>query len=510
MELWWSYVPLGLRQADRHLLLVNTRQADMHNANSSTTIRRSSRVPTAVPILVTSLDGTQFSEVCETLVVNAHGCAILTRVKLDSGIPLHLHSKEGHETTAHVVSCQPIGSDNRSWRLGARLDRPENFWGLRDCPKDWAIPATLVQPRVPQTLSPTTPFGSHPVPAQGTQPSQAVLDRVARQLEAQVTRMIAESVGPLQAEVAALKEKLARKEANHSRFEVSLSSIPPELEQQLELRLRKDFGPRVLDEARQQSQNLLAAAKAAIDHRTTEVYESFLHQVTEELKAVEKRAQDLSAHISQNAREHLHRGLDEFYQKLVDGGNSLKRLSEELLEFLQHSLNEEHNARRGDLEHLRASVESESTRLHEQIEYLDGRIVKLDASAQALESGLDQRLSQISSNTMRETRKQLETLANEILEELTKRGVDTLGNQLEEATGNMKIVQKGIVASASESLKVEAANALQSFEHSMEQLAKLSVERWRLKLAGGLNAVAKSLGEQIQLEAESGDDGSRQ
>ena len=474
----------------------------MHNGNSPTTLRRSSRVPTALPILVTSLEGTQFSEVCETLVVNAHGCAILTRVKLDTGVPLHLHSKDGREATAQVVSCQPTGPDNRNWRLGAKLDRPQNFWGLRDCPKDWALPA-VVQSKIPQTI-PSTPTMGPQLVTQPGPPSQAVLDRVAKQLEAQVTRMIADSVQPLQLEVSALKEKLALKDANPSRFEVSLSSIPPELEQQLELRLRKDIGPKVQDEARQQAALLLASAKAAIDLKTTEGYEVFRHRVAEELKVVEHRAQELSAHVSENAREHLHRGLADFHQQLLDGGNSLKRLSEELLEFLQHSLNDEHNARRGDLEQLRASVESESSRLREQVEYLDGRIVKLDASAQALESGLDQRLSQMASNAVRDTRSQLESVANEILEELTTRGVSALGTQLEEATGNMKIVQKGIVASAADSLKAEATNALQAFQHSMDELANHSIERWRLKLAGGLNAVLKSLGEQFQSQDQSG------
>ena len=106
----------------------------MHSADVPTLHRRSSRVPTAVQVLVTSLEGKHFSDVCETLVVNAHGCAILTGVKLENGIPLHFHSKEGRETTARVVSCQPIDSDHRNWRLAAKLDRPENFWGLRDCP----------------------------------------------------------------------------------------------------------------------------------------------------------------------------------------------------------------------------------------------------------------------------------------------------------------------------------------------------------------------------------------
>src|SRR5690349_9036240 len=101
----------------------------MHSENSFTALRRSSRVPAELPIRVTSLDGTHFSEVCKTLVVNAHGCALQTRVRFDEGIPLRFHNNNGHETTARVVSCDPIGPDNLAWRLAAKLDRPENFWG---------------------------------------------------------------------------------------------------------------------------------------------------------------------------------------------------------------------------------------------------------------------------------------------------------------------------------------------------------------------------------------------
>jgi hypothetical protein len=330
---------------------------------------------------------------------------------------------------------------------------------------------------------------------QGNQPSEAVRDRFARQLEEQVRRMIAESVRPLQAEVVALRERVAQREANPSRFEVSLSSIPPELEQQIESRLRKDLGPKVLDEARQQSVHLLESAKATIDQRVTESHDNFLRRVGEELGVVEKRAYDISAHISEKTQEHLRRGLEDFHQKLLEGGNSLKGLSEELLEFLQHNLNAEHEARRGALEQLRSAVASESSRLQEQVEYLDARIAKLDESTRCLESGLDHRLSRISSETVKETRSQFENLANEILEELTARSIKALSDQLDEATENMKVVQNGIVASASESLKGHAANALQAFENSMEHLARLSIERWRLKMEVGLNALAKSLNE---------------
>lgn len=476
----------------------------MQNARERTTLRRSSRIPAAVTILVTSLDGARFSEVCETLVVNAHGCAMLSPAKLDTGVPLHLHSKEGREAAAHVVYCQPVGSDLRHWRLGASLDQPENFWGLRDYPGDWPVAAVSVPPRVIQTLVPTV---LPPSPKEAvSHSSEAAIGRLARQLEAPLTRMIAEAIRPLQGEVATLSQKLAHREANPSRFEVSLSSIPPELEQQLELRLRRDLGPRVLEEARQQSALLMAEGKAALERRAAETHEHYLQRVADELAAVEQRATDLSAHIFHETREYLHRGLDDFHDQLLNGGNSLKRLGEELLDFLQQSLNQEFHTRRADLEQLRASVSSESSRLQEQIEDLDRRIAKLDEATRGLESGLDQRLSQMSSNTVQEARGQLEAASSAILDELTTCFAKTLADQQHAVSENMRIAQEGIISSASDSLKAEAATALQAFERSMEELGKRSAERWRLRLASSLNAMAKELGERLQMQADSGDD----
>jgi hypothetical protein len=448
---------------------------------------------------VTSLDGTHFSAVCETSVVNAHGCAMQTPVKLDPGVPLHFHSRDGRETTGQVVSCEPIGADHRSWSLGAKLDRPENFWGVKACPKDWIVwtlpPAAAPKPtqifKYANSQAPTQmprALDASPEPAP---------DRAA-QAEALVRKMIAESVRPLQADVTAIKEKLAQREANPSRFEVSLSSIPPDLEQQLELRLRQNLGPRIVDEARQQSAHMLASAKATVEQQTTEACELFTRRAAADLTAIEKRAQEISQHISENAREYFHRGLQEFHQQLLQGGNSLKHLSEELLEFLRQSLDAEFEARRADIETVRAALAAESLRLRDEVEYLDTRIAKLDESVRCLESGLDQRLSRMSSDTVRETRQQFETAAHEIFEELTTRSVNVLGEQLQEATDNMAAIQNGIVASVSESLKVQAANASQTFERSLEELTKLSVERCRLRLEEGLKAVSHSLSEQFR------------
>src|SRR5260370_25386757 len=106
---------------------------------------------------------------------------------------------------------------------------------------------------------------------------------------------------------------------------------------------------------------------------------------------------------------------------------------------------------------------------------------------------MEHRLSRLSSEVVKDTRSQFENVAKEILEEWTARSIKALSDQLDEATEKMKIVQNGIVASASESLKGQAANASQAFEHSMEHLARLSIEHCRLKIEVGLNALAKSL-----------------
>jgi hypothetical protein len=56
-------------------------------------------------------------------------------------------------------------------------------------------------------------------------------------------------------------------------------------------------------------------------------------------------------------------------------------------------------------------------------------------------------------------------------------------------------IRDQMLASFSGSLSTDAASSLQTFERTMDESAKQSVERWRLKLAGNLNGLAKNLGE---------------
>jgi hypothetical protein len=428
-------------------------------------------------------------------------------MKLENGVAVHFHHQDGRETTAQVVSCQPIGTDRHSWMLGASFDRPDNFWGLKTVPKDWARLSAPVDDKLVSTL-PADKRQAMP-PDQAAAALKITLDKIRKQLsDEHLKAVLAELVGPIEAQVTEIKEKLAQG-AKRNRFEVSLSQIPPELEQQLELRLKKELGPQVLKEAREQSEQVLEAAKTAIDRKTGETYDQFRQQVTRDFQAVEQRTQGLSTNVAQNLREHLNRGLGELHQDVVEAGNGLKRLSEDLLGVMEHRLGEEHEGRRRQLEQIRGTVTAESLRLQEQISVLDSRMAKLGESARLLESGLDQRLSKMASDTVRTARGQMEGALSVALNELATRSAQELGNQLDEASANLKTIQKGMEASVSESLTIQISETLKSFECQMDELAQKCVERWRVAFAGGLNSLARILGEQFVLQAAPDGDAGR-
>jgi gas vesicle protein len=484
-------------------------------------------VPVNVPILVTSLEPeSKFSEVCETLVVNAHGCSMRSPVRLDEGVLLHFHSKDGRETTAKVVYCEPLDADHHGWRLGARLDRPQNFWGLKTAPQDWLrLPAPaeptgdVLSPKLKnvQSMQPV----SEKIPAS----LKSMLDTLQRQVaEERLRGLVSDAMRPLLSELAELRETVARSQQpkERSKFEVSLSHIPPELQDQIETRLRKELNPRVMEEARSQSAQVLEAARNAIEKTTSASHTEFRERVSQDLRSVqkkvegvsaeaekrvqgisiemEKRVQAVSTETVSSLRDHLKREMGEFHQHMVDAGSRLRKLSDELLQVQQQTLAGDHNAHRQELEELQATVKSEAQRVQAEVADMDGRIAKLDDSARALESGLDIRLSKLATNTVSSARSQLESTVDVILKELGTRSAQELTEQVDEAAVRLGIIQKGIENAVSESMRLQAAGTLESFEKSLEDLSKKSVERCRGTLANGLSSLARSLGEQFRLE----------
>jgi hypothetical protein len=438
-------------------------------------LRRSSRLPIALPILVTSLEpDSGFSEVCETLVVSAHGCAMRSSMKLDAGVPVQFQSKDGRWTMAHIVDCQPMDSDQQGWKLGARLDQPDNFWGLETWPDDWS------------QLSEVSARAEQP-------PRGKRLPEYAR-----FRAVIAEFIEPLQVEIKELREKLAQGSPRRSQFDISLSHIPPEVVEKLLVRLREDLGVQVLRQTRQQSEQVLEAAKEAIGKKITEAHNEFRERVGQDLQAVEQRAQGFSEEITDAVQNHLVSGAERFQKQVLEAGIRLERRSEEFLRALQQRLSEEHDMYRQEMQKVQAAVGSESSRLQAQNADLATRMAKLDESARQLESDLDNRLVQMGSDIISGARTQLERALDVVLKELGTRNSQELGQQLDDACEHLKSVQKGIEGSISQLLKAQVTGTLLSFGQTMEELAQDSVGRWRQALAKDLSSLANTLGRQFR------------
>ena len=472
----------------------------MHTSTVPETYRRSSRVPFTLPMLVTSLQpGLHFSEVCETLVVNAHGCAVRSPMQLQPGVPVHLHSKEGREATAHVVACEPLGPDHNAWRVGAQLDEPENFWGLAPCPADWLS--------VPQTNG--EKHGRKLKESKGAHKTDTALKVVPAKVLEQISddhvrSLIVETIEPMQAAMSELQEKLAAGPPKRSSFEVSLSYIPPELEEKLWTRLRQELGTQVLQYASEQSEKVLIDAKAAIEHKLTAAQGEFIQQAKQELENVEVRGQRLSDEIDDGVRQQLRAGLERVQQHIFEAGARLEKRSDEFYENLQQRLSRDHEAQLRDIQQVQSAVTAQSAEQQALVTELGQRVTELGEAARRLEVELDDRLTRISGEIIAGARVQIENDAAVILKELESRNATELGNQLDAACGRLKLIQKGIEVAASELLRAKVAENLHAFQESMQELAGETVGRWRTALARDLSSVARTLGNEVRLEVFSG------
>ena len=269
------------------------------------------------------------------------------------------------------------------------------------------------------------------------------------------------------------------------------------------MRLREDLGAQVLRQARQQSEQVLETAKEAIGKKITEAHNQFREQVGQDLQTVEQRAQGLSEEITDAVQKHLASEAERFQKQVLEAGIRLERRSEEFLRGLQQRLSQEHDTYRLEMQKIQAAVASESSRLQAQYAELAARMAKLDESARQLESDLDRRLVQMSSDIISGARMQLEKALDAVLKELGTRNSQELSKHLEDACEHLKSVQQGIEGSISQLLKTQVAGTLLSFGQTMEELAQDSVGRWRHALAKDLSSVANSLGGQFRLKGAS-------
>ena|SRR5580658_9585741 len=105
--------------------------------------RRSTRIRVEIPVSVTSLDRMRpFAEKCAVVIVSAQGCGFRSSQALQIETPILLNDLPGgRSVTARVANCLPLGSDGKSFLIGAALYTHGNVWGIADPPQDWNVAA---------------------------------------------------------------------------------------------------------------------------------------------------------------------------------------------------------------------------------------------------------------------------------------------------------------------------------------------------------------------------------
>ena len=316
---------------------------------SQTMTRRSTRVRARISILITSLDpAIPFSLLCETLMVNAHGCAAKVPQPLEIGMPVRLRvspppankagqqvPRDSREATARIVLCQPIGGNQPSWVAGIEMDNPGNIWGLTPAPEDWKrfeAAATAVKAGAPagrpaiELKMPVWPLASPA--AKSALPARASDDELKKQLAAQ------------QETIAGLENRLAK----------SLASVPGVVREQLAAaqqetvaQVRKQLGA-MLAESVQEQLPAQTEAMARLQERlaTLESLPSAVREQLAETRAalasvtgtVRKQFADAQQQTLALAREELFAMLAESVQEqFTTQANAIARLQQRLAAF---------------------------------------------------------------------------------------------------------------------------------------------------------------------------------
>jgi hypothetical protein len=103
--------------------------------------RRSTRLSVAVPILVSGADaaGNPFKEHTFTLNVNKHGAEIATSHPLAADAEITIENISlGRRGLARVIQRREKRTPNSPYEVSIELLDPENIWGVRFPPSDWA------------------------------------------------------------------------------------------------------------------------------------------------------------------------------------------------------------------------------------------------------------------------------------------------------------------------------------------------------------------------------------
>ena len=460
-------------------------QQEMTDAASTphTMTRRSSRVRARFPILIASLSpATPFSLLCETLIVNAHGCATKVPQPLEIGTPVRLRivpaparrgdslpRENSREVTGRIVLCQPIAGTQTSWVAGIELDTPGNFWGLSPAPEDWKRweePARGIKPDAPagrpavELKMPLWPLAAPA--AKAAPPSQADNDELKKQLAAQ------------QEMIVVLENRVAK----------SLASLPGLVRQQL-----AEAHQETLAQTRQQLSTMLAESVQEHLPAQTEA----MVRLQERLVALESVPETIRQQIADaqqqtlaHVRQQLGKAVAESAQQQPSAqAEAVARLQERLaaLESVPETIRQQiADAQQQTLTHVRQQLGKAVSQPSAQAD----AVVRLQERLAALESvpeTIRQQIADAQQQTLTHVRQQLGKAVAESAQQQSSAQAEAVAG-LQERLAALESVPETIRQQVAETQQ-------QTLTHVRQQLGKVVAESAQQQSSAQADAVAK-------------------
>ncbi len=306
-------------------------------------MRRSKRIKFEAPMLVTSLDPKfVFSERCESIIVNAQGCAFRSPRPIEYGTPIEVQLLEtGAIAKAHSLECHPFG---RYWAIGMELEKPGNFWQVKNPPADWLPERAVTAPAARESVRELA-FG------------QISESHVATESPATASRI---DLRHLESEVRARARTIAidfEKEYRHT-----LGSLVLRLRADLEARASED-----LERLERQSRTTLEQAAAQLQEQVDKRLREWQQQAQaaeEKLGSLKRLRAELEGDIHRLeglARERAMQAREDAGAEAASNVGELARSLEEKLrqaEVLREQLEQDSAQQLQELRQARAYIES--------------------------------------------------------------------------------------------------------------------------------------------------------
>ncbi len=516
------------------------------DARSPVMTRRSTRLRAQIPILITSLDPTvTLALFCETVVVNAHGCAARVHQSLTNGMPVRLQVGDS-EATGRVAVCTPMGDSQADWLVGIELDQPENIWGLKTVPKDWApFAGSAPQSRPHEPAAVAAPPSKAEWPLGSSSRGTALVARTAAQEEldtklgrqqevidslqdrlasleattqviqngpaneqqiiAQIRRQVdaslAELARPLQEEVA-----LCRKDAQQIQLDIiRLEKLPEQIAQRVEAgfqalleQARAEFlQERVRDPVALAVQDALVQARTELSAEVARALETLnaemsrrLEQLTNDLES--RTAERLEQRLKATEVEIQTARAEEFNQSLAPMVDRITDLRQQALSSLD-TVQQETERCQAQLRTFREQRDEAEAWIVERTGNFRKEIqdTVLETSGQI--KGRIQMAVELACQPVQKIRDE----TTRQMQEQAAMQARLFREKLDETGERLASLQRDIEGAVAESLRAQVAQTSAVFQREIGRIAQCVVEEWRSALAKNLQSLTYGLGQKL-------------